>query len=140
MPPTDGGPFGQFHEDDAHAPLTMNTSPLWVWTPWPPLAVTFRLSLLPMSPRSRRIPPWPSMVRPAEFAQTPLWGAILLRQKVWSPKPIGSRPAVAPPARGWGWIPSAPPRNDPTWRATPTKSTPKLPPNRPPGRMDAAEV
>ena len=124
MPPVNAGVCGQFHDDGAQLPLTRNTFPASTITPLPVFDVTTRLSLLPMSPRMRRMPPCPSIVRPAEFTQTPLSGATLLRQKTSSAKSVGSAPAVAQPVRGPGLIPIAPPKKARTCRSTRTNTMP----------------
>jgi hypothetical protein len=76
IPPRDGGPFTQFQVPAPQVRFTTNTLPSHISTPRPTFEVTVRLSLLPMSPFTNRMPPWPSIVTPAEFSQTPLCGAI----------------------------------------------------------------
>jgi len=95
-------------------------------SPFPVAALTLMLSLVPISPRMSRMPPWPSIVMPAELTHTPLSGAIWLRQNVSRAKSVGRAPAVAQPVRGSGVMPIAPPRKDRTSRSTRTHTTPKF--------------
>jgi hypothetical protein len=126
MPPVSAGIWAQFQVDGPQSRLTRNMFPDSRMTPLPVLAVTVRLSLLPMSPFRSRTPPWPSIVRPAEFTQTPFSGATLLRQKTWSAKSVGREPAVAHPIRGSGFEAKTRPKKLCTAMSARTKTIPKV--------------